>query len=615
VTVAKKNKELIAFEGDFDAAVAGLRLFSFPLRTALTGFWGVTDGLLHARNFSSRPAAARPHAGAALASRLSYLTPHLLRCPLEPLGADALDAQSPLQDDPSLLAELMLLVQYGHFCELMPEFHRGYYVATGDRSTGFVLQHPDTDVAKYECKDIVLSELALPFGIRTQPIPHHIVARIADGRDMQLFAIVAKARYVEVSPLVVEAPVLTDAGCLAAVGVTAQEFGAYRAACFAIADCCLALVDEYAHRLETDNADQGAWREFLEWRNVCLKGNFVLALIEVLSGLSQEQINQVTGLFAVGCSGGRPNAAADGFFPPFWWLSDDVVMFNPDVLMLMLSSRNIPFALNRLDQGTFDDRVSTHLEPALVTEALGELAGLNVQAVEGANWDQGEFDVLLFEEQTNTAVHLQAKAAIPAQGARMVRAVETRSREGLEQLRVFRELPQGEKDRVLAKALGREVKDVAVVDVLLTRSGIGSWKVWKELAGAIPANPALIRAARRRAPPTLRDLVLSLPDVLDEITSAASDGWVQTPTTLWDVPFEIPLLDLKNKYLEQLRLTLAGVDTRSAAIDAANMWVEIEGRLGIKSTPPAPTKPGSRSTPKRKRGKKRKRSRKGKRNK
>ncbi len=54
-----------------------------------------------------------------------------------------------------------------------------------------------------------------------------------------------------------------------------------------------------------------------------IKGNFVLALIEVLSGLSQEQVTQVTSLFAVGCSGDRPNAAADGFFPPFWWLSDE----------------------------------------------------------------------------------------------------------------------------------------------------------------------------------------------------------------------------------------------------------------------------------------------------
>lgn len=610
--MVNKNKQLIAFENNFDAAVAGLRLFSFPLRTALTGLWGVTDGLLHARKFGSRPAAARPHAGAALASRLSYLTPHLLRCPLEPLGADALDAQSPLRDDPSLLAEIMLLVQYGHFCELMPEFHRGYYVATGDRTTGFVLQHPDADVAKYECKDIVLSELALPFGMRTQPIPRHIVARIADGRDMQLFTTVANARYVELSPLVVEAPVLTDAGYLAAVGVTAQEFGAYRAACFAIADCCLALVDEYAHRLKTDNTDQESWREFLEWRNVCIKGNFVLALIEVLSGLSQEQVTQVTSLFAVASSAHRPNAAADGYFPPFWWLSDDVVMFNPDILMLMLWSRNIPFALNRLDQGTFENRVSTHLEPALVAETLRELAGLNVQAVEGANWEQGEFDLLLFEEQTNTAVHLQAKAAIPAQGARMVRAVETRSREGLEQLRVFRELPQEEKDCVLAKALGREVKDVAVVDVLLTRSGIGSWKVWKELAGAIPTNPALIRAARRREPSTLRDLVLSLPDVLDEITSAASDGWFQTTTAFWDVPFEIPLLHLKNKYLHQLRLTLSDFATRRAAVEAATIWVEIEGRLGSKAAPPPPTKPRHRSADKRKRGKTRKRSRKGK---
>ena len=81
--MAKKSKELVAFERDFDATVADLRLFSLPLRTVLTGLWGVSDGLLHARNFGSRPAAARPHASAALASRFSYLTPLLLGCERE----------------------------------------------------------------------------------------------------------------------------------------------------------------------------------------------------------------------------------------------------------------------------------------------------------------------------------------------------------------------------------------------------------------------------------------------------------------------------------------------------------------------------------------------------
>lgn len=613
--MTKNNKQLVAFEQDFDRAVTSLRLFSLPLRTVLTGLWGLTDGLLHTRNFGSEPATARPHAGAALASRFSYLTPSLLRCPLEPLCADALDAQWPLQEDVSLFAEITLVMQYGHFCELMPEFHRGYYTATGDSNAGFVLRHSDDKVAEFECRDVILSELALPFGIRTQPIPKMIVARMVDRFDIQLFVDVVKARYVEVGSLVVEAPVLTDAGYQAAVGVTAQEFGAYRAACFAVADCCLALANEYAARLEIEKSDSGLWREFLEWRNVCLKANFVLALIEVMSGLSQKQVDQITRLFAVGSSDGRLNASADGFFPPFWWLSEEVLMFNPDILMLMLSSRNIPFALNRIDPETFNDKVSTHLEPALIAEVLRELRGFEINVAEGAEWEHGEFDLLLFERQTNTAVHLQAKAAIPAQGARMVRAVETRSREGLKQLEVFRKLPGKERDGVLAKILETELKNVDVVDVLLTRSGIGSWKVWQDLGTVIPANVALIMAAKRRSPASLRELVLSLPDVLDQITLAASAGWVPTRTQFMDVQFEIPLLNLENQYLDQLRLELSDVDTRSAALGAANMWRDMERKLEKNVALPGPLTPKSRSASKRTQGRKRKRSRRGRRGK
>ena len=603
----KRNKELVAFEADFDDAVADLRLTSLPLRTALTGLWGVSDALLHENRFGSVPEMVKPHAGAALVSRFSYLAPLLLKCPLEPLGGDALDVLSPLQGDPSLLTEVGLLVQYGHFCELMPEVHRGYYTVAGDRTTGFVLEHPDRRVAEHECKDIVLSELALPFSIRTQPIPPRIIARIADTSDMAAFAVAAKARYTEVGALVVEQPVLTEAGYQAAVGVSAEEFGAYRSACFAIADCCLALAEEYAIRLDADASNNGMWRECLEWRNVCMKSDFVLALIEVLSGLSKSQVAKLTTLFSVGSDADRRSAASDGFFPPFWWLSDSIVMFNPDVLMLMLSARNIPFALNKLDKKVFDEKVSSHMEPALVAEVLVELAGFEIQAVDGANWASGEFDLLVFEPATNTAVHFQAKAAIPAQGARMVGAVETRSREGLAQLRVFRELPSEGRDSVLSSLLSRKVSGVEVVDVLLTRSGIGSWKIWEELGSVVPANPALIREARRRGATTLRELVVTLPRVLDDICVSASGGWNQTLTTFFNLEFAIPLLDLKNDYLGRLRLELAGLDAASSARDAAIMWQEVESRLLGQAPLVRPTKPSAKAVSKRSRRRNRKR--------
>lgn len=565
----QKNKALVDFERTLDEAVESLRLPSLPLRTVLSGLWGVSDGLLHDRRIAKRAGAAAGHkvdrsarapAGSALPSRFSYLTPLLLRCPLEPMGTDAEDAHAPLEDDPTLIAELILLAQYGHFCEIMPEVHRGYYVARGDRTHGFVLHHRDPSVTEFECRDIVLSELGLPFARPSLPVPPQRVHQTGATHDVARFIALTKARYDQATAAVVEAPILTEAGYERAAGVSAGAFGAYRAACFAIADVCLALAAEPVRRLQANRSDRAAWREFLEWRTPCLKSDLVFGLISGLTNLQPDQVDQITRLFSVGHAEDRPNAAADGFFPPFWWLSDKLVMFSPDVLKLMLSARNIPFALNKLDREAFDHDVSKHLEPALLKEARLTLDAFGAEVLEGRVWAGGEFDLLVVERNTNTAVHIQAKGAIPAQGARMVRAVETRSRESLRQLHLFRELPPPERARVIGNTAGKPVnEEMEVVDVLLTRGGIGSWKVWIDLGATIPATPALLRAAHRRRPSTFRELVLSLPDVLDDVVSSAAPKWTQERIDLLDTHLEMPILELDNTYLDRLRLELSEI--------------------------------------------------------
>jgi len=362
-----------------------------------------------------------------------------------------------------------------------------------------------------------------------------------------------KARYPEICSLVKEHPILTDAGFLEAIDATSEEFGAFRSTCFTIADGFRSLAGEYARLLCINRDDSDAWKEYLGWRNVTVKSNFLVALIHQLSGLSFKKIDRIMPLFSVSHSRNRENAALDGFTPPFWWLGETTVMFSPDILILMLSARNIPFALSKLDKRCFDERVSKHLEPALIAETIDVLKCFNLQILTGIAWSGFEFDLLVYEPVSNTVVHFQAKAAIPAQGARLVSAVEARSREGLKQLQVFREFPLEERRKAMVHFFGQIACDAEVIDVLLTRGGIGSWRVWDELGPVVPANPALLRAAIRDSNMSLRDLVLSLTNVLDEICETAYNGWAQTPTCLFESHFEIPILDLNQDIIFELR--------------------------------------------------------------
>src|SRR5690606_4819677 len=121
----------------------------------------------------------------------------------------------------------------------------------------------------------------------------------------------------------------------------------------------------------------------------------------------------------------------DGFFPPLWRI-DGSVLFNCDVLKLMLPARNILYSLNKTNQQLYDNSISQHLEPQLIENARAVLDGVSgLIVVPNVEWENGEIDLLVFSVDENACLHVQAKAAIPPQGTRMIRAVEDRIDEGL----------------------------------------------------------------------------------------------------------------------------------------------------------------------------------------
>jgi hypothetical protein len=88
----------------------------------------------------------------------------------------------------------------------------------------------------------------------------------------------------------------------------------------------------------------------------------------------------------------------------------------------MTHEHNLLYVLNKRQRDHFNNIVSHHLEPMLLNDAVAEFSRVPNWLVEkNVRWSRGEVDLLVFDPASNTVLQIQAKAAIPAQNARMTR--------------------------------------------------------------------------------------------------------------------------------------------------------------------------------------------------
>ena len=159
---------------------------------------------------------------------------------------------------------------------------------------------------------------------------------------------------------------------------------------------------------------------------------------------------------------------------------------------------------------------------------------------------RGEVDLLLFSPSQNAAAHLQAKAPLAPQGARMTRRVETRAEEGLS-LQRLRGLSDSARDAVLSELLGRRVQGVCVSDVLLSRSHFGTARFWAKAQDVACLNLGLLQLlvdeAREVAGElSLRDLPVRAGTMLDDFLREAAPSWQHETINLGESSVDVPML-------------------------------------------------------------------------
>ncbi|MFO0845495.1 MAG: hypothetical protein U0797_24440 [Gemmataceae bacterium] len=550
--------KLKAYESNFDSWVKELPILKLPVRAPLAALHEVSDGLFNGSRGNEKHA-PRPEAGTSLAGRLSYLMPLLMGCDTEPVGTDAENALQAVRETDPNCAQRAMLLGYSHFCELMPEVHRGYYSVEGDEEAGFLLRHASEAFSSHEALDIILAELSLSLVI---DVPEFLHAELFDGlartvpvADAGTMGRVLRECADHYRKYFNEPPFMTEEGYHAAVGVTSDDFVRFRAALCAMADYAKGMADALDRRIRREGDPDGRLRkEMLEWISVHWRENPFFGFLKALSDVDFDKLDRLVALFSVDFRTGKKSGAhaRDGFLPPVARLETSV-LYNPDLLKLFLPARNILFAVHHQDAKRFDDLVSKHLEPALVQQAVDLLRPVpGLITVVGHEWAKGELDLLVYSPQENVVLHMQAKAAIPPQGARMVQAIEGRAREGLDQLKRFRDLPGETRDEVLSRALGRTVSGVKVIDVLLSRSCFGTTKTWSKLGSVVPLNLTLLSGVTKPVrtaghPLPLGDFPARVWEEINRVMREARPQWVTKEAILGPVVFRLPMLDYDNE--------------------------------------------------------------------
>lgn len=539
-------EEFLSLESHADLVVEELPLLSLPIMTVLSACYHLATVLFHGSpiNEAVKP---RPLAGETLACRLSYLTPLLLRCPGEPVGAGAYDAMSIMTEDDH--RQLGVLVSYGHLCELAPEVRRGYYsVSIVEPERLYSIAHISEEFSRVESRDIILNDLAIPLAFN----PPFIDQELFDAQvsflpkvDTDLFATFVQKGTEWYLKSSFECPIVSDQALLEGIGISLSDFYGFRAGWLSIAEYCkrMAAAISRALTLANEAPKEKLLQELMDWEALYVREERLFDLIKQATGLTRDRYEHLMRIFCIDPKADRI-AAGDGFYPPFLRLGDSL-LFQPDVLKLMLSSRNIPYALNKIDRERFDTKLSPHLEPRLLQVALEILQQVpSIRIGTNLKWEDGEIDMLVFHLEENVALHIQAKAALPPQGSRMVHAIETRVLEGVKQLTAFRLLAQSQKDSIISRAFNVQAVEVRIVDALLVWSGFGTKKIWDQLDHIATLNIALLfmLVKRNRLLP-LDQIAMQTAEIIDEIVKAATPHWGFDRITIGEYEVEVPRFD------------------------------------------------------------------------
>jgi hypothetical protein len=547
------EQSLFSFEHRADQEIASSQVWKLPLRSVLSALFLTADGLIN-RGDTER--------GASLVSRISFLCPFLKNCSLD-IGASAEDGLSIIGK-----YELEILRQaamYASFCEVMPEVRHGH-VNVKSVKRGFRLTYKEPAYQTAEEHDFVLHEIGKATDASSLEMRSALFSHLVQEWPMWDLRMVNSAfdqLYTHHLRSVHESPLLHLDAYSTAFGFTREEFASVRAALFALASFSNGM--HLAAAEERDRSgDPGTiaryQAEFLEWNTPILTKEFVYSCLTRATGLSGSRIEDVLSFLVLNAVTGDFDNAGDGYLPPLV-LFEDSILFNPHAVRIMTHERNLLYVLNKRQRDHFNNIVSQHLEPMLLNDALAEFSRVPDWLVErNVRWSRGEVDLLVFDPTSNTVLQIQAKAAIPAQNARMTRQLEDHTLRAITQIKRLKGLDSTERDRLCSRAFRRQIVNSTLISAILSRSGLGTWRSWSALGDVVPLNIPLLREALRVISLETGSPLTMFPrtaaNLLNTWARRVVRGWQQPKIELLGKLIHFPRINTDNRELSNLKVEL-----------------------------------------------------------
>ena len=545
------EQELYELEEEFDRQILGLRLWNLPLRGIYTLFGRTVDAIQTGGRFTR---SAAPRDGAALLSRMSYLMENFQRASLE------------LDDPPDEIIadyreDFRNLVGYAHFCEIMPDVRKGSLQVSKTKE-GFRLYHGVDNFAKFEEIDVLMTELSLASdtSLPSREIAffdRHIVRAKGIGQDGKRLITKWCEHFLRNT---FEESLVPENNFTTCFGFERSDFLKVRAAFSALSLFCDGLSEAAARRFRKGGGqDQSLVRLGSNWMTPLMGTEYFESLVTGATGLSRPTLQSVLRPLSVDTTAGTWSQSGDGYLPPIVRYPNHV-LFIPLALRAMLPERNLLYVSNRTDRDHFDRVISPLLEPVLLNRAEQALSQIgSFITVKNVTWrkdeSNGEIDLLVYDPDANEALQVQAKAAIPAQGARMTRQLETHTNKAIDQLMNFMHTPSDFRDEVCSRAINNQVSNVTWRSAVLSRSGFGTAGAWSRLGDAIPLNLALLKGAVKLA---MRAKEGSIEKVLEKADELLQDGrkifggWQHSPIELFGTTIDIPLLDVDKEKRDKI---------------------------------------------------------------
>lgn len=479
----------------------------------------------------------------AYSGRIGYVVP-LLRSAVwsnQPESADS--ALWAIGETLGQVALVNDLISYSQFCEVAPFVHRKGFTVSMQGSV-LTIDYPSVGYRDVEERDIVLSNLALPFSISTpiaddpwfdRQVPNLPNCDPGYGPMLHAMAVWYERHCYEIVPLSSEAMQAT-------LGVGLEEFRRFVGACMALGQFHISMADAIMRKCFADvdyGNNEAAGAESREWMAPCLERTWLIEQLAMAGRLTEAQVEKLFKLYLVSdhTSWGR----GDGFAPPFLQFGEHVA-FSPLAIRHSMSFRNALVALHHRDTKSFDEIYSKHLEPRLI-ELASEVFAKHSKFILKPNfeWSGGELDLIAYDETSNSALVIEVKGALMPEGARMVQRVEGRLLEGIAQIEKFEKLDGPEKDALLSLAVGKDLNNVCVRYGLLTWGGFGTNAIWSKLNNIAPLNlPVLTQVIQKRPAVPLKDFPSSAHAVIDQFVKSLAPQWKMEKVPCGPLDFVYP---------------------------------------------------------------------------